>query len=126
MIERKDKLKNKAKVVKSVIKDPTKTQREIAKETWLWLGTVNRQTKDLEQNGTESNIMDRILWNDDKIMDLVNQIHLREIQKKYDNDEELTLQDHKLLWDMANNSTKRKAIFWKNDDWDKAIQFIIS
>ena len=70
--------------------------------------------------------MDRILANDDKIMDLVNQIHLKEIQKKYDNEEELTLQDHKLLWDMANNSTKRKAIFGKNDTGDKSIQFIIS
>lgn len=126
MIERKDKLINKAKVAKVVAKDPTLTQDQIAKKAWLWKGTVNKNVRELDQNWLESNIMDRILANDDKIMDLVNSITYKKIKQKIDNDEELALADLKLLWDMANNSTKRKAIFWKNDSGDKKIQFIIS
>tara|TARA_R110000744_G_scaffold13517_2_gene39276 strand:- start:69 stop:170 length:102 start_codon:yes stop_codon:yes gene_type:complete len=33
MIERKDKIQNKAKVVKSLAKDPAQTQREVADST---------------------------------------------------------------------------------------------
>lgn len=115
-IERKDKLKNKVKVVKEAIKDPLATQDELATRAGVWKWTVNRNMQELEQNGLESEIMDRILSNDDQIIDLVNQIHLKEIQEKVKNNEKLTLQDHKLLWDLANNSTKRKAIF--GDKWD--------
>ena len=125
MTERKDKIQNKAKVVKEVIKDPTLSQRDIAKKTWLSLGNVNDKINQIEQSWTESKIMDRVLQNDDTILDLVNKIHLREIQKKYDNDEELTLQDHKLLGDLANNSTKRKAIFGKWDKIDPNREIII-
>ena len=126
MIERKDKLKNKAKVVKEVAKDPTLTQDQIVEKTWLWKGTVNRNMQELDQNGLESNIMDRILASDDKIIDLANQIHLKTIQDKLNEWKELTLQDNKLIWDLANNSTKRKAIFGKKEDEsDNTIQVII-
>lgn len=116
MAERKDKLKNKAQVAKSLIKDPTQSQRQVAKDTWLWLGTINRQTQEMEQNGTESDIMDRILGMDDEIMEMVNGITYKKIKKKIENDEELQLTDLKILWDLANNSTKRKAIFWDRQD----------
>ena len=45
---RKDYEKNIIKVVKSVIKDPTKTQREIAKETGIGLGNVNRKLNEIQ------------------------------------------------------------------------------
>lgn len=115
MAERKDKIVNKAQVAKSLLKDPTQSQRQIAEDTWLSLGNVNDKVWELEQSWTESQIMDRILESDTKIIDLVNGIHLKEIEEKVANWEKLTLQDHKLLWDLANNSTKRKAIFDKGE-----------
>ncbi len=123
MVERKDKIKNKAEVAKSLAKNPSQSQREIAKDTWLSLGNVNDKLSEIEQNWTESQIMDRILQMDDEIMDLANQITLREIKKKYDNWEELTLQDTRIIWDLANNSTKRRAIFGdsKKGGEDKTI-----
>lgn len=126
MIERKDKLKNKAKVIKEALKNPLSTQDELVKKTWLSKWTVNSNIRKLDQIWLSSEIIDRVLWMDDEIMDLVNWLHLRDIRKKVESEEELTLQDHKLLWDLANNSTKRKAIFWKKEEWDKEIQFIIS
>lgn len=133
MIERKDKIQNKAKVVKSLAKDPAQTQREVADSTWVSKTTVHNHMKDIEQNWPKSNIMDRVLEMDDKIMDLANQITLQKIideaPKNKDgtiNVSALSLVDVKLIWDYANNSTKRKAIFGKKDEWDKEITFIIS
>ena len=126
MIERKDKLKNKIKVTKEVIKDPLASQRDVAKKAWVGLGTANRVLKELEQSGTESKIIDSILEMDDQIIALSNWLTLDMIQEKIKDWKDLTVQDYKVISDIANNSTKRKAIFWKNDDWDKAIQFIIS
>ena len=126
MIERKDKLKNKAKIVKEVIKDPLATQKELEERTWLGHGTINRHIQELDWNGLSSDLIDRVLETDEKIMDLVAEIHYNDIVKKVRAWETLTLQDHKILWDLANNSTKRKAIFWKDNDWDKTYNFIIS
>lgn len=123
MSERKDKIKNKAEVAKSLLKDPTQSQREVAKDTWLSLWNVNDKMKELEQTWTESQIMDRILQMDDEIIALANDIHLKTIKEKLQKWKELTLHENKLIWDLANNSTKRKAIFGKKwDDWsDKNI-----
>lgn len=126
MIDRKDKLKNKISVTKSLLKNPLQTERELEESTWLWAWTVHRHKKEMEKTGVESNIMDRILEMDDQIMDLANKITLREIEKKIEDWQGLTLQDVKTIWDLANNSTKRKAIFWKKEEWDKEITFIIS
>lgn len=125
MIERKDKLQNKAKVVKSLAKNPSQTQREVAKDTWLANWTIHNQMKDIEQTWAESKIMDRVLEMDDKIMDLANQITLQKIINEAPKNEDgsinvsaLSLADVKLIWDYANNSTKRKAIFWNKDNLD--------
>ena len=45
-----DKKKNVAKVVKEVLHNEVWTQREIAENTWLWLGTVNRVIKELKKD----------------------------------------------------------------------------
>ena len=113
--ERKDKLKNKAKVVKEVLKDPWLTQRDVAKKAWVGLGTANRILQELEQNGTESLILDKILENDDKIIALSNWITYDTIVKSIE-EWDVSLADTKTISDLANNSTKRKAIF---DTWDK-------
>ena len=126
MIERSDKKKNKTKVIKEIIKDPLQSQRETAKKAWVWLWTANRILQELEQTGTESKILDRILEMDDKIIALSNWMTLEMIEEKINSKEKLTVQDHKIISDIANNSTKRKAIFWDKKDWDEKIQFIIS
>ena len=125
MIERSDKKKNDIKVTKEVIKEPLQSQREIAKKAWVGLWTANRVMKELEQNWTESNILDKILEMDDKIIALSNGMTLEMIEEKINQKEKLTVQDHKVISDIANNSTKRKAIFW-DTWWDKNYNFIIS
>ena len=125
MAIRKDKLKNKAIVTKSLLKDPTQSESQLKESTWLWAWTVHRHKNEVEKNGVESDIMDRILGMDDEIMDLVNKISLKDIQDKYESWEKLSLQDIKLLWDLANNSTKRKAIFWDGNDKNKSRDITI-
>lgn len=122
---RKDQIKNKATVAREAIKDPLATQDELVKKTWLSKWTVNKNMQELDQTWLSSQIIDRVLWMDDEILELVNWLHLRDIREKVKNKEKLTLQDHKLLWDLANNSTKRKAIFWSKDTkpvWEVIIQ----
>lgn len=126
MIESKraDKKKNQAKVIKALVKDPWLTERELAKETWLSNWSAHNHKEELEQNWATSSILDRVLKMDDEILDLVNWLHLRDIRKKVKDESELSLQDHKLLWDLANNSTKRKAIFWSKE-WKPVWEVII-
>ena len=50
---RTDKRKNIWKVAEVLVKNPNKTEREIAKETWLWAWTVNRAKAELEQSGAK-------------------------------------------------------------------------
>ena len=129
---RKDKLKNKITIVKEVVKNPLATQDEIVEKTWLWKGTVNRNMQELGETGLESDIMDKVLQMDDQIMELANQITLQKIideaPKNKDgtiNVSALSLVDVKLIWDYANNSTKRKAIFGKWDKTDPNREIII-
>jgi hypothetical protein len=56
---------------------------------------------------------------------------LQKIMEEAPKDEEgniivssLSLSDVKMIWDLANNSTKRKAIFWEGNK-DSKVQFII-
>lgn len=57
--ERSDKLRNRAKVIKATLKDPLKSQREIAKEQWVSDRTVWRVQAEMSQNVAKD---DRILW----------------------------------------------------------------
>lgn len=125
MVVRKDKIKNKAEAVKALAKNPALTERQLAKEINTSKTTAHNHLKDIDQNWPESNIMDKILEMDEEIINLVNWLHLETIKEKIKNNEKLTLQDHKLLWDLANNSTKRKAIFWDKKKWDDKVTFIL-
>lgn len=118
-IERKDKLKNKAEVAKALIKNPVLTDRQVEKETWVSKSAANRARQELGQDGTKDiDIMKQILETDNAIIDLVNQYQLDSIIDLVEAGEKLTLQDQKILWDLANNSTKRKAIFDNGDRGD--------
>ena len=122
---RKDKLKNKSEVAKALLKNPTLTEREVAKVAWVSPSTAHEHIKDFEQSQAEGKIMDRILSKDDEIIELVNSLTFDHIKAKVDNKEQLESVEVKILWDLANNSTKRKAIFGDSTK-DKDIQFIIS
>lgn len=84
MIERKDKVKNKAKITKEILNDPLKTQREIAKDAWVWLWTVNRTVKELEQTGTKDPRIIGICDTDLDIVTLWQEELLRRLQEAPD------------------------------------------
>lgn len=73
---RKDNLKNKAKITKVILKDPLKTQREIAKESKTWLWTVNRSLKELEHTGTKDPRILGICDTDIEIVQSSNEVRL--------------------------------------------------
>lgn len=125
MTQRKDKIRNKAKVIKELAKDPSLTERELAKKAEISNGSAHNHMKEIEKKWAESQIIDNILQMDDEIMELANQITLQKIIDSAPKDEEwniivkeLSLNDVKVIGDLANNSTKRKAIFWKKGEWD--------
>ncbi len=66
---------------------------------------------EMGENGTESNIMDRILKMDDEIIALSNWLTLDLIKEKLEEGKTLSVADHKTISDIANNSTKRKVVF---------------
>ncbi len=111
--ERVDKTKNKIKVIKELIKNPLLTNREIAKKANIWLATANRTKHEVEQKGTKSNIIDKIIENDAKIVDLTQ----KEIQKRISkNPDKVSTRDLISAWDV---SAKRYSIFkWEVTDKD--------
>ena len=74
--ERVDKLKNKAKVIAKVIANPLATERELAKDTWLWNWTIHNHLKDIEQNWAKSLAIEKIIDQDAKIVELAQKILL--------------------------------------------------
>jgi predicted Zn-ribbon and HTH transcriptional regulator len=61
--------------------------------------------------------MDRVLSNDKEIMDLVAGLNVREFKKIVEKeDEDVTLNDLKIMSDIAEKSTKRLAIFGDKND----------
>ena len=66
--ERSDKLKNRAKVIKATLKNPLKSQREIAKDQWISKSSVNIIQQEMGQTGTKD---DRILWICDADLEII-------------------------------------------------------
>ena len=108
-----DKRKNVEKVIISKIKNPLKTQREIAKETWLWLWTVSRAVSELEQNGTkDERIITLTEW------DFEQQLRIQQIKnQRLDNPEKINNKDLNTREEFA---MKRYSVFRGNatgKDW---------
>lgn len=112
--ERVDKTKNKIKVIKELLRDPLQTDREIAKNANIWLATTNRNKKEMEQYGTNSNIIDEIIKKDAEIVQLAQDELQRRIK---DNPAKVSTRDIISAWDV---SAKRYTIFkWDvtDDEW---------
>ena len=128
-IVRKDKIKNTAKIIKEVLKNPLATQDELVIKTGLWKGTVNRNIQELDQNGLLSDSIDKICNNDKELIWLVSWLNIREIKKYVDKDE-VSLTDLRIINDITEKSTRRYTLFkWditNKDGWLKNIQEIDS
>ena len=119
MKERTDAKKNKAKIVKTVLKNPLLTQREIAKESWVWKTTVQEHLKGL--NTTKD---DRILWICDT--DLENVILWQNILQKRLQEKQDELKTQEIV-QIIQEGTKRYTLFKGNatdSEWGLNIQDI--
>lgn len=104
----------KAKVIKEIIKDPTLSQRDIAKKTWIPKSTVAFHSKDIGQNGAESKIIDTIIANDMDIVTLWQSLLVKRMQKT---PEKLSTKD---IISATDTWARRITIFkWDvtKDDW---------
>ena len=123
MKERKDKLKNKAKVVKEAVVNPLSTQREVAKNAWVWLWTANRTIQELEQTGTKD---DRILWICDKDLEIVTlwqDIILSRLKNKNEL-EKISARD--VSWIIKENTARYTIFKWGITDKDGWMKWILT
>ena len=74
-----DKVRNRAKVMKEIIKDPTQSEREIAKKIWVAKTTVHNSIKDLP-NVTKDDHITKVIENDAKIVSLWQKILIQRMQ----------------------------------------------
>lgn len=77
--ERGDKIRNRAKVIKEIIKDPTQSQRDIAKKTGTSVATVNKNIKELPKVNKDEHISN-VIENDAKIVSLWQKILIQRLQ----------------------------------------------
>ena len=120
--KRVDAKKNKAKIVKKVIKDPLATQREIAKDAGIGKTTVQEHLKEL--NTTKD---DRIIWICEQDIDIVkeaNEVRARYIKQIANKEEDLKPSEISEVDKISNTSQKRYSIFmWDRTDklWGEKI-----
>lgn len=73
--ERGDKIRNRAKVLKEIIKDPTQSQRDIAKKIWVSKSAVTWHMKDIPKSPKVAHI-EKVIESDAKIVELWQKILL--------------------------------------------------
>ena len=121
-IIRSDKAKNKSKVIKDVLNDPLKSQRERAKDLWMWKTTVQWHMKDLKMTKD-----DRVLWVCDKDFEIVT-IWQELIKQRLLNPKEVEKMRTFEIAQTIEKSEKRYMLFkWEATDkswWAKNIQTI--
>lgn len=122
--KRADKKKNQAKVIKELIKNPSLTERELAKKAWISKTSAHNHKEELGQIWPKGEILARVLENDKEIMDLVAWLNVREFKKISKKEWVIELNDLKIMSDIAEKSTKRYAIFW-DKEWKATWNVII-
>lgn len=111
--ERKDRARNRAKVIKAKLKSPLKTEREIAKETKVSKSTVNRISKELGQKGTKD---ERILWICDKDLEIITLGQKLILQKLWDKKQIARLKPHEISQVIAENTRRYSLFKWNATD----------
>lgn len=98
-----DKEKNLTKVTVALVNNPLGTQRDIAKQAWIWLSTANRSINELEQTGTKSKAIEEIINNDTKITQMWQKILLERMETKEVNNRDILT--------AIDQAAKRRSIF---------------
>lgn len=118
--ERTDAKKNKAKIVKKLIKEPLSTQREIAKDIGIWKTTVQEHLKELKTTKD-----DRIIGICDDDLKIVKLGQLELLKRLKKNPDKIWVRD---IVSAMESWTKRYTIFkWDVTDkewWLKSIEWI--
>ena len=117
---RTDKAKNTAKVLKEIINNPLQTQREISKNTWVWLWSVNRALDELGQIGTNEAIIDFVAL-DLELQWLATKEMIRRMKENAD---KVNNQD---IVRFNETAFKRSTVLWiqKDDKKEIVIKFEI-
>jgi len=76
--ERWDKIRNRAKIIKEIIKDPTQSQRDIAKKTGTSVATVNKNIQELPKVNKDEHITN-VIENDATIVTLWQKILIQRL-----------------------------------------------
>lgn len=118
--ERWDKLRNRAKIIKEVMKDPTQSQRDIAKKIWIWKTTVKDHLKELPIS-PKSDHIEKILEKDLEIVNLATDILKDRLTlAKEDPENKMSTRD---IIKSADVSAKRYSLFkWDITDKDWGLK----
>lgn len=116
---RTDKRRNVGKVAEILAINPNKTEREIAKETWIGRWTVNRAKQELEQTGAKDPTIAYIVDKSKERIKTAQLIFDRYIQQSADK-ETLENKDVTLVKDIVKDDLARVTVLWGNvtdDNW---------
>lgn len=116
---RTDKRRNIGKVAEELIENPNKTEREIAKETWLWRWTVNRAKQELEQTGAKDPTIAYIVGKSKERIKTAQAIFDRYLQES-SNKENLERWDIVLVKDIVKDDLARVTVLWwtiTDEEW---------
>jgi len=117
-----DKIRNRAKIIKEVLNDPTQSQRAIAKKIWIWKTTVKDHLKELPIS-PKSDHIEKILEKDLQIVNLATDILINRLElAQSDPESKISTRD---IIASADVSAKRYSLFkWDATDpngWLKSI-----
>lgn len=114
--ERGDKIRTRAKVMVEVIKDPTQSQRDIAKKTWVPKSTVADHMKNLGDMGKIGHI-EKVIENDSKIVNLWQEIIIQRMELAKEDPKAMSTRDIITAQDLSGK--RRMLLVWDvtNDKW---------
>lgn len=116
-------VKKKANIIKEKIKNTDLTNEEIAKKTNTSRSVVSRVLNgELGEVGQKSDYIAKIIDNDKEIMDLANEIALKQLKKIKDM-ETLSTYEVKTVVDIAEKSFKRYTLLkWNVTDSEGGLK----
>ncbi len=115
-----DKIRNRAKIIKEVLKDPTQSQRKIAKKIWIWKTTVKDHLKELPMS-PKSDHIEKILEKDLQIVNIATDLLINRLElAQSDPESKMSTRD---IISSADVSAKRYSLFkWDITDKDWGLK----